>query len=245
MFLTKKMQTNCPTCQAETATEKKRQEDLYLQCRRNDRVQALLGRSGIPQRFLSRNLDNYRATQKDQQQALKISKYFASNFEQFLKTGASLIFCGKPGTGKTHLATAIANAVCHQGRSAVFMSVLQATRVIKDTWGKKDQKEADAYKTLVDPDLLILDEVGVQFGSEAEKLILFEILNGRYESVKPTIVISNLSPAEITEFLGERVISRLKEGGGSFVAFTWDDYRGEVLKDKNLPDADVKEVVWK
>ena len=41
------------------------------------------------------------------------------------------------------------------------------------------------------PDLLILDEVGVQFGSETEKMILFEIINGRYEQLKPTIVISN------------------------------------------------------
>ena len=43
------------------------------------------------------------------------------------------------------------------------------------------------------PDLLILDEVGVQFGSETEKMILFEIINGRYEQLKPTIVISNLA----------------------------------------------------
>ena len=74
------------------------------------------------------------------------------------------------------------------------------------------------------PDLLILDEVGVQFGSETEKMILFEIINGRYEQLKPTIVISNLADA-LTDYLGERVVDRLREGGGRMLIFDWPSYR--------------------
>ncbi|EJF3060091.1 ATP-binding protein, partial [Escherichia coli] len=72
---------------------------------------------------------------------------------------------------------------------------------------------------------LIIDEVGVQFGSDAEKLIMFEIINTRYEYMKPTILISNQSKDELSAFIGERVIDRMNDGGGCTLAFTWDSYR--------------------
>ncbi len=237
--------TRCPQCSAEREAEKSRHETKVSQLTRNEKIKRLLGDAGIPKRFALRKFDNYRAESKAQQQALSIARYFAMRFDVFLSTGASLVFCGKPGTGKTHLAAAIANAVCEQGRSAVFMSVLKATRMVKDSWRKDaDSSENQVYRGLVSPDLLVLDEVGVQFGSEAEKLILFEILNGRYENMRPTIVISNLSPEEIVSFLGERVVDRLQEGGGSTVVFNWDSYRGKVLDDEALPKAQVKPVDW-
>ncbi len=64
----------------------------------------------------------------------------------------------------------------------------------------------------------------MQFGSEAEKLILFEIINTRYEKMKPTILISNLPLEELSAFIGERVIDRMSDGGCT-LAFTWDSYR--------------------
>ena len=69
--------------------------------------------------------------------------------------------------------------------------------------------------SFIRPDLLILDEVGVQFGSETEKMILFEIINGRYEQLKPTIVINSNLRRALTDYLGERVVDRLREGGGA------------------------------
>ena len=61
-------------------------------------------------------------------------------------------------------------------------------------------------------DLLIIDEFGVQTGSDTEKLILFRIVNKRYEYLKPTILITNLSVAEIKKF-EERIFDRLKDNG--------------------------------
>lgn len=241
----KVFKTNCPTCTAERDEEKNRIDNRSNQLAKAEKIKRLLGEAGIPKRFASRRFDNYTANNGEQGKALAVAKFFADNFDNFLETGASLVFCGKPGTGKTHLSAAIANAVCEQGRSAVFMSVLKATRLVKDTWRKgSEATENQAYKGMITPDLLILDEVGVQFGSEAEKLIMFEILNGRYENVKPTIVISNLLPAELTEYLGERVVDRLREGGGSTVVFGWDSYRPMVLDDANLPKAHVEPVRW-
>ncbi|WNB74558.1 ATP-binding protein [Methylomonas koyamae] len=237
--------TNCPSCSKEKKEAKDKVEQLEQQRKKSEKIKRLIGDAGIPKRFLGRSFDNYRAETNDQQKALKVANYFAANFDQFLSTGASLIFCGKPGTGKTHLASAIANSVCEQGRSALFLSVLKATRLVKESWRKDaDARENDVYKTLISPDLLVLDEVGVQFGSEAEKLIIFEILNGRYEEMRPCILISNLLPSELSIFLGERVIDRMKEGGGSLITFAWGSYRPNVISDKALPCAEVAPVVW-
>ena len=76
-----------------------------------------------------------------------------------------------------------------------------------------------------EPDLLILDEVGVQFGSDFERNTLFDVLNERYELRKPTIFLSNLGREDLAEFLGERVMDRLREDGATVVPFDWPSYR--------------------
>lgn len=188
---------------------------------------ARLGRAAIPERFSDRRLSTYQPTCPEATQALSVAQRYAANFGAVRKSGMSLIFCGDVGTGKTHLAVGIAHAVLEQGGQAVFTSVIRAVRSVKETFGKGvERTEAQALRDLVEPDLLILDEVGVQFGTDAEKLILFEIINGRYESRRPTIIISNLAIGELEKYLGARAVDRLREGGGKVVVFDWESYRG-------------------
>ena len=117
-----------------------------------------------------------------------------------------------------------------QGRIAVFTSVINAIRRVKDTYRRDSGQSRQVVAGFIRPDLLILDEVGVQFGSETEKMILFEIINGRYEQLKPTIVISNLAKDALTDYLGERVVDRLREGGGRMLIFDWPSYRRQAAR---------------
>jgi DNA replication protein DnaC len=113
-----------------------------------------------------------------------------------------------------------------RGRTVLFTTVMRALRRVKDTWGRDSREsQSEAIAALGFPDLLILDEVGVQFGSDAEKLLLFDILNERYERRRPTILMSNLPLDEVSAYLGERVFDRLREDGGEFISFTWESYR--------------------
>jgi len=142
--------------------------------------------------------------------------------------GRSAILCGMPGTGKTHLAIGVALHIMKTGKIAAFTTVQRMIRRLKDSWRNDSQEsESDVIGLLVYPDLLIIDEIGVQFGSEFEKNFMFDLLNERYEKRKPTILLSNLTPTEIKVFLGDRVYDRLKEDGGQCVAFDWASYRGQ------------------
>lgn len=221
--------SNCPACTKEReAQEEAEKAQAALLAKQASTLQAF-GRAGIPDRFLDRTLKSFVAATPAQQAALQFACKYAREFEVVRKTGRSAIFSGRPGTGKTHLACGIAKqAIARYGATVLFITVMRAMRSIKDTWVKGSAvSESQAIEALVAPDLLILDEVGVQFGSDFEKNTLFDVLNERYECCKPTIFLSNLTKDEIAEFLGERVMDRLKEDGGEVVPFAWESYRGK------------------
>lgn len=227
---------NCPLCEKERLEFKDNEKKEREERNKAYRLQELLRQSAIPPKFLTRTFENYRTENEGQKKALELCKSMASNFNNCLAYGTSLLMSGKPGTGKNHLASAFAIEVMNQGKTALYTTVLRSVRLIKSTYRKdSEMAEQDAINLFVTPDLLIIDEIGVQFGSDTEKMYLFEIINGRYENQKPTILLTNLSKTEINEYLGERIIDRLNEGGGGTLIFDWGSYRGKVSNDENLP----------
>ena len=221
--------SGCPDCMnVEDQVREAEQRAAWRQELKAREWSAKLGRAAIPERFADRRLESYRPDCPGAERALAVATRYAENFEDARATGACLIFAGDVGTGKTHLAVGIAHHIMGHGRQAVFTSVMRAVRSVKETYAKgAGRTEAQAIRDLVEPDLLILDEVGVQHGSDTEKLILFEIINGRYEAARPTIVISNLDAAGLEQFLGERAFDRLRESGGRLVVFDWASHRGK------------------
>ncbi len=224
-----KIWSSCPGCSkdANDAAEARKAELEREQEQR--RWEARLERSCIPERFLDRTLKNYAANNDGQKAALAFAEAYADNFDKALETGRSALFVGLPGTGKTHLAAGIALRLMKRDkRRVLFTTVMRAVRSIKETWTRgSDLTESEAIEKLVAPDLLILDEVGVQFGSETEKLMLFDVLNERYERRRPTLLISNLDLDGVRAYLGERIFDRLREDGGEAVAFDWASHRGQ------------------
>ncbi|WP_170935948.1 ATP-binding protein [Pandoraea sp. PE-S2R-1] len=225
-----KVWLGCPAC----STEREERESAEAEAKaRADRLRAWqrkIGDSGIPERFHDRRLSTYRVDVAGQRTALEFAEDYAANFDEVLRTGRCAIFIGKRGTGKTHLAAGIGLHIMERdNRSVYFTTVLRAIRGVKDTWTRGSTvSESQAIAALVFPDLLILDEVGVQFGSEVEKTILFDIMNERYEKRHPTILLSNLPPKEVEQYLGERVYDRLREDGGRAIVFDWESERGKV-----------------
>jgi DNA replication protein DnaC len=221
--------SRCPRC---TAAEDAAEHVANIERERQEKIQRwerTIGESGIPDRFQDRSFDNYTTETDGEKRALLFAMDYAQRFSECRRSGRSAIFCGRPGTGKTHLAAAIGLHLLRQGNAVLFQTVFRAVRRVKDTWSRGSaESESQAVAGLVFPDLLILDEVGVQFGSDAERVILFDILNERYERMKPTLLLSNLPLAGVKDFLGERIFDRMREGDGAYIPFDWESRRGSV-----------------
>lgn len=212
----------CASCSTEREEKelqaRAQQEALQKQHTINQRLHNAM----IAPRFFEKKLENFNLDHVGQGKALEACRSFIANFEK--STG--MIFTGKPGTGKNHLASAIGREVIEsRNKTALMTTALRMLRDIKGSWSNGSEKEI--LRNFNTPDLLVIDEIGVQFGSETEKLYLTDIINERYEWMRPTILLTNLPIPKLGEMIGDRVIDRFREGG-SVVVFDWESYRGKI-----------------
>ncbi|MFQ1049060.1 ATP-binding protein [Avibacterium paragallinarum] len=218
--------TQCPQCLKEKILKLEAEKARQEQKERDHKISGLKMTSGIAKRFEQARFSNYQETEYNRK-AKRFCEAYAAKWVDRKSVGGGLILCGKPGTGKNHLASAIAHHIIEQHQDEVLITTaLRIIRKVKSTWDKNTSLTEDEVMNIyTDKDLLIIDEVGVQFGSESEKIILFEIINERYEQMKPTILISNLSEDELSRYVGERIIDRMREGKGAVINFDWESYR--------------------
>jgi DNA replication protein DnaC len=189
----------------------------------------LINHSGMSERFKSCSFENYVVGNEDQGKALAYAKRYADTFTEQLKLGKGFMFVGNPGTGKNHLASAIANQLFTSNHSVLIVTVSDLIKMIRDTWSKSSQvTEQQIMNKLTKVDLLIIDEIGLQKGSEDEQLHLTKIIDKRLYSFKPTSIISNCAnSSDIKKYIGFRTYDRLKEGNLFGVVFDWESYRGK------------------
>lgn len=199
---------------------KKRNEEI-----KRSRITDLYIKSGIHHDFFDKSFDNYHALGADQTKVLNTCKQYALNFKEKLKVGTSLVFVGNTGTGKTHLACAIANFIIKQRGRVKYTTFAKMIRDIRASWSDKKLNEQEIINGFTRPILLIIDEIGVQYKTDSEKNQLFEIINERRSRPLPTILISNYKLDEVEMFIGKRSARRLKEAGGSFLPFAWKTYQ--------------------
>ena len=216
--------TPCPECEKERLAARQRRQAQELAQQQRAQLENMLGQAQIPARFIGRTFDNFEADTPEKQKALATVREFADNFEGHLRSGASLALLGKPGTGKSHLAAAVLQAIMptHCG---LYVTCMQVVRAVRGTWRRDSERsESDVYAQLAEVPLLVLDEVGVQYGTEGEQTILFEVLDRRYRDMMPTMLLANQNLDGLKHFLGERVYDRLTETA-RVVMFGWDSYR--------------------
>ena len=234
--------TKCPGCERDS--EKKRIEDENTKLkeaaekRKSRRIDELLGNSGIPKRFQGKTFDNYQLSKDNAKQeevfnrVVAFSEEFKPSSEESKPSqehsGRCIVMIGDTGTGKSHLACAVASHVIKKYcGTARFTSVSEINRLVRESKGYNAKySETEVIEAFGNYDLLIVDEVGIQSGSDAESRALFDVFNARYQNMKSTIVISNLNQAQVREALGQRIFDRLKEGGGEVLVFHWGSHRG-------------------
>ena len=144
----------------------------------------------------------------------------------FVRKRESVIFVGKPGTGKTHLAISLGIAACQAGFNTRFYTAANlANQLVEARANHSLSRFEKNFKKL---DLVILDELGyVPFSRDAGQL-LFSMVSARYE-LGSFIVTSNLDFSRWTEIFGDEgmtaaLIDRLVHRGYVFTT-SGDSYR--------------------
>lgn len=215
----------CPSC-AQQAQQRSLEEATALQERqRQHRVERKLGLGGVPARYRGLTFDRFEATTPEQQYALRCTQRFATQLLGAQRRRATLVLSGDTGTGKTMLALAIMQHV-QPAMSALYLKALDLIRSVRGAWRKNAaMSEDDVVRLLAETGLLIIDEVGVQYGTEAEQDVMFDVLDRRYQDLRPTILVTNEDKKNLRIVLGDRSFDRLRQDG-VWVACEWPSYRG-------------------
>ncbi len=228
----------CPGCLTDSELKRQNEDKEKAQELKQEALQNKFKRAGIPARFLNKTFESYECATEKQTKVLNVCKRYADNFSTVLENGVNLVMIGNSGSGKNHLAMAIANQVIRQRNTAMFVDAYMMLSDIKHAQQSNSERETDAIRALSKPDLLIIDELGDQVGSDADKRLLNKIINQRYNDKRPCILISNLkytveNGVGLKDFLGTRIITRISEGGGKILLFDWENYRSNI-KTNNL-----------
>ena len=135
----------------------------------------------ISKRFQTRTFENFICENPIQKNAFEKAKKYVADFKEHLQTGTGLIIAGQGsvGTGKTHLACAIANDLLNQGYP---IKVINITRMIAAI------KEDFKIKPYIDVPALLIDDLGKETGTQWVVETLYTIINERYEAMKPTLI---------------------------------------------------------
>lgn len=227
---TREVWTHCPDCvEANLAQERQAQADAEAK-RRQERIVALIDDANIPARFIGRTFDNYRTSTAAQEKALAVVRDYAETFPKHYKAGTGLVLSGLPGTGKSHLAGAVLQHIMPD-YVGLYVTCMAMIRAIRSTWRKDSEKgEREMLEMFTSVPLLVLDEIGVQYGTDGEQTIIFDVLDRRYRDMKPTILLTNQAKQGFREFIGERSFDRLVETS-RWVPFDWESYRATARKE--------------
>lgn len=160
--------------------------------------------------------------------------FFVRKFMQDYEPGTrGFLLWGRPGTGKTHIVCAVARyLILEKGYSVRFVDFFQLLSDLKAGYGE-GRSEAELINPLVEPDVLIIDELGKGRATEWEISILDQLVSRRYNSGKTVIATSNLNPdvvengdgrPSLADRVDERIYSRLCDLC-DFIQVQGEDYR--------------------
>ena len=174
--------------------------------------------SGVPERYWTESLDTYQVTNKMQETAARA----IGEFLREIKCGAfrTLVLIGSAGTGKTHLACGAVRE--YGGKFANAPDIVEEIRRAKSF--SADQTEKQIIDSYSHKSLLVIDEIGRGIAATDEKYMLYQIINARYNTRKPTVLISNFTKADFLKYIGVAAADRLVESG-DIVEMNGESYR--------------------
>ncbi len=170
----------------------------------------------IPKRYQSATFQTFKPQTSTQEEAYHFLK---TATEKGLKQNVFLL--GNCGSGKTHLCYSFLKACADPKKdnhkplfcpsNYCFMTSLkEILDEIKMSFkGQPLDTDESLLQKAIEAPILILDEVGLQYGSEMERIELYRLFNERYNTLRPCILISNLPLNKLRPLFGKRICDRV------------------------------------
>lgn len=183
----------------------------------------------LPLAYKNVSLDNYVTLTKEQKGTADFCRAYVKRLTKFhelkrpLKIG--LVFFGRTGTGKTHLALGILKELAQAGISVEYITCTDLLKLdVPMNLNPEIEKQRNRLKQV---QVLVIDDL-VKTPLPSNRELMFNIVDTRYQNLDCTILITNVYEKGFKQH-DERVISRMQERA-YFLPFMWEDYRSTSKK---------------
>jgi DNA replication protein DnaC len=165
--------------------------------------------AALPRLYQDRTFETFTPTTDGQRAALDASQKCAAG------TLRNVALLGKPGVGKSHLASATGTAWAQRtGVRAEWVNVPQLLVDLRAEYGTDDYEARALVRMLrKSTGLVILDDLGREKASDWTSEMIYTLVNARYEELLPTFATTNLTPDELVANGYWPAVSRLAEDG--------------------------------
>ena len=180
-----------------------RETEVWKECEcvNYKRVQRVMKSSRITAEFQKLLFDNFTLDKRPQsvRKAFAQAKYYVKHFEELRgKRQNSIGFHGNPGTGKTHLLMAVANALMAKGVGVLYFPWVSGTNELRASI-KQDGAYLKKLQTMQSIDVLFIDDLykGRKYPTDFQTEFLFDAVNERYLRHLPILLSSEKTPDDI------------------------------------------------
>lgn len=221
-------------CICKCQEEKRDREDkINKEIERQNKISKLKESSLLGARYKENTFEKTNTGHNDSfDNALARCKRYCDVSEEVLKNGYGIYIWGDKGTGKTHLTSCMAHELINNYKQVLFTNFFEISKSLRGTFKGKGS-EADLINRIADVDFLFLDDLGTErvVSTNGEDLWLqekiFEVINKRYNNMKPTIFTSNYSLQELIADRGlmDKTVDRIAEMSTALLHIEGRSYR--------------------
>ena len=193
-----------------------------------DEIEELRKESLLGRRFENCSFDTTIITTDSFKNAFERCKAYCNAYDEVLNKGYGMYIYGNSGVGKTHLTACMINDLSDKLQKSIITNFFEISKKIRNNW----DREEELIKKLITFDFLFIDDFGTEIvKKQGEDNFLqekvYEIINARYNNLKPTIFTSNHSLNDLVSKKGflEKTIDRVREMSTRIIKIDGDSFR--------------------
>ena len=149
-------------------------------------------------------------TEEQKVQLLQIKNVLSNFSNKFPHSNYNcIVLSGKTGVGKTFLLECTTSEIMKKGFTANFLTAFQMNNQFLKYHTCFDANKQSYLNLLLEPDVLVIDDLGTELTNAFTNTRLYSCINERYLKKKATIISTNLSLSQFSELYSERIFSRI------------------------------------